>query len=125
MRARLTLSLSVNTETATPDDAIQSITDALNFYARRGGGTLTPWAEQRAPARGLLHLRAITSGTWRLVDEEDKAESIADPVITRILSGRHDITFDDAELKLVRHLVAEGIRQDRRMATRIIPDDDF
>ena len=128
MSHRLTISMTVDPVKHTPDDAIRDITAALNLFGKQNGGTLAPWAEQRREPRGVISHRSIAVGTWRLVQDEPSPRAVADAVIAGLLPTAQVfglVSRGEPELDVIRDLIAHAIREDRTLAARIAPDDDF
>ncbi|MDF2915858.1 MAG: hypothetical protein K0S70_75 [Microbacterium sp.] len=131
MTARLAISIEVDPGRNTPGEAIQAVQEALEVYGRVSDGTTTPWGGQAQAPRGLIfgtNTRggSSTIGTWRLVERETRPEEIAAAVVARLTEGRTLPGEDTAGvLAIITRVAAEAIREDRKTAANIVPDDDF
>ena len=115
---RLSISLSL-TGASTPQEAVDAITEAIASYARTHGQDMaSAWREDREH-RGVVNVRSAAAGTWRVVADETKPETVAQIMLDDIPA---DMPRDRAA---VLSWMASAIREDRKLATRIVPDDDF
>jgi len=114
---RLSVSLGLSA-TSTPQEAADAISGAIETYARlHRQNPGEPWRDDREH-RGLISISNTAAGAWRVVTERTKPEEIADEIIERM--GRTAPAMPN-----IRAMISEAIREDRRLASRIIPDEDF